>query len=207
MNAIKEEASIPINHNKKLIFQNRKQYELHSMGERLLFRDVYDTHIFMVYNLCLSYVQKVVDAEELSQNVFVKVHKKLPEFKAQSSLKTWIYRITINECLDFIKAQKRQKRIAFISSIFNDKGEERSALLPDMNHPGIQLENKEAVERIYHHMNSLSDRQKTALILKVIEGFSQKEIAETMELSEKAVESLLVRARQKLKKKLDEREG
>ena len=177
------------------------------MKDRSSFREIYDTHILMVYNLCLSYVQKVVDAEELSQNVFVKVHKKLPEFKAQSSIKTWIYRITINECLDFIKAQKRQKRLAFISSIFNDKGEERSALLPEMNHPGIQLENKEAVENIFRHINSLSDKQKTAMILKVVEDFSQKEIAETMELSEKAVESLLVRARQKLKKKLEGREG
>lgn len=177
------------------------------MGNKASFREIYDTHISMVYNLCLSYVQQVLDAEELSQNVFVKIHKKLPEFQEKSSIKTWIYRITINECLDFLKAQKRQKRIAFISSIFNDKGQERSALLPEMNHPGIQLENKEAVENIFRHINRLSDKQKTALILKVVEDFSQKEIAETMQLSEKAVESLLVRARQKLKKKLDVGEG
>lgn len=77
----------------------------------------------------------------------------------------------------------------------------------EFNHPGIQLEQKEATERILIEIQKLPEKQQTAIILKSIEGLSQKEIAEIMDLSEKAVESLLSRARAKLKLNLKKREG
>ena len=176
------------------------------MKNEQLFRQIYQDHIEMVYNLCLNYLQNAEDAEEVSQDVFVKVHQQMGRFEARSSWKTWIYRIAVNKCLDHLKAQKRQKRFGIHVSLF-PFGTNNPVLAGNFRHPGVQLEDKEAMERLFLHINSLPDKQKTALILKSLEGLSQKEISEVMKMSEKAVESLLSRARSNLKKKLKGSEG
>jgi RNA polymerase sigma-70 factor (ECF subfamily) len=66
-----------------------------------------------VYNTVLSYVQNIEDAEEITQDVFLEVYRSSENFKGESSLSTWIYRIAINKCLDFIKYKNRKKRFAF----------------------------------------------------------------------------------------------
>lgn len=76
----------------------------------MTFDEIYFEHQKMVFNLALQYVQNIEDAEEIMQDVFVKVHNNLNSFKNKSSLKTWIYRIAINQSLDFIKAQKTKKK-------------------------------------------------------------------------------------------------
>jgi RNA polymerase sigma-70 factor (ECF subfamily) len=160
----------------------------------------------MVFNLCLNYLQNTHDAEEVTQDVFMKVHSKMAGFKGTSELRTWIYRITINQCLDFLKAKKRQKRFGFHLFIQTDVQED-SAVFSTFDHPGIQLENKEATERIFRCMNRLPERQKTVLLLKTLEDLSQKEIAEVMDQSVKAIESLLSRAKANLRIELDRSEG
>jgi RNA polymerase sigma factor (sigma-70 family) len=169
------------------------------------FNKVYKQSADQVYNLCLNYLQNTFEAEEACQNVFVKVYQKHHQFKAESELKTWIYRITINECLDRIKSAKRKKRLALFKVFSNDQSETNT--FRENNHPGIQLEEKEAVTKILDLINQLPENQKTAVILKLIEGLSQKEVAKVMETSEKAVESLLSRARASLKTKLISTEG
>ncbi len=176
------------------------------MVNEQLFKQVYEDHIEMVYNLCLNYLQNAEDAEEVCQDVFVKVYARMEKFEARSSWKTWIYRIAVNQCLDHLKAQKRQKRFGIHVSLF-PFGTSNPVLAGNFRHPGVQLEDKEATERIFLHINNLPPKQKTALILKSLEGLSQKEIAEVMKMSEKAVESLLSRARSNLKKKLKDSEG
>ncbi|MBK9801179.1 MAG: RNA polymerase sigma factor [Bacteroidetes bacterium] len=80
--------------------------------------ELYKEHKNLVFNLALNYVQNVQDAEEITQDVFVTIHFSLHSFKAESKITTWIYRITINKSLDFIKARQRKKRFAFITSLF-----------------------------------------------------------------------------------------
>jgi RNA polymerase sigma factor (sigma-70 family) len=160
----------------------------------------------MVFNLCLNYLQNTHDAEEVTQDVFMKVHSKMAGFKGTSELRTWIYRITINQCLDFLKRKKRHKRFGFHVFIQTDVRED-SAVFSTFDHPGIQLENKEATERIFRCMNRLPERQKTVLLLKTLEDLSQKEIAEVMDQSVKAIESLLSRAKANLRIELDRSEG
>ena len=70
------------------------------------FEQLYQQYVKLVYNLALQYCQNTQDAEEITQDVFVKVHEKLSTFKNQANVKTWIYRITINQSLDFIKTRK-----------------------------------------------------------------------------------------------------
>jgi RNA polymerase sigma-70 factor (ECF subfamily) len=157
----------------------------------------------MVYNLALQYTQNIEDAEEVAQDVFVSIYNSIDKFQANSKLSTWIYRITINKSLDFIKAKKTKKRFAFITNLFFEDSNEVKHDKANFNHPGVELENKEAVEKIFHEINQLPTNQKTVIILSRIEQKSQAEVAEIMNLSIKAAESLYQRAKQNLSKKLN----
>lgn len=176
------------------------------MSEKLDFHQLYSDHVNMVYNLCLNYLQNTEEAEEASQDVFVKVYESLSKFKNNSTPKTWIYSITIRHCLDVIKSKNRQKRFGFMQSLFGKTGNE-IAQITDFNHPGVELENKEAINAIMKVIDELPENQKTAIILKSIDNLKGKEIAEIMSISEKAVESLLSRAKRNLKEKLNSGEG
>ena len=166
--------------------------------------EIYTLHKHAVFNLALSYVQNTQDAEEITQDVFISVHKNITKFKYQSSLKTWVYRITINTSLDFLKAQKRNKRKA----LFQAKNIDSTTIqIANFDHPGVQLEDKEDLERLFIHINSLPENQKTALILLKIEQEKTAEVAKIMKLTPKAVESLFSRAKTNLKKFIEQTEG
>ena len=160
-------------------------------------RTIYDQMATKVFNLALQYVQNTKDAEEITQDVFVTVFEKQGQFKGNAAIETWIYRITINKSLDFIKHKKRLRRWGKLLS-FGITTEE----IPDFNHPGVKLEEQEALEFVFTHINNLPEQQKTALILSKIEHLSHAETAAIMGISTKAVESLLGRAKENLKKKL-----
>ncbi|CAA6799374.1 MAG: Unknown protein [uncultured Aureispira sp.] len=165
------------------------------------FKEIYHLYKDLVYNLCLSYLPNTEDAEDATQEVFVKIHKQIASYQGKAALKTWIYRIAINYCLDVLKAQKRVKRFAFISSIFYPNSNQIKHDLVEFKHPGTQLEQKEALALLFGHINNLPKQQKTVLILAKIEQLPLKEVAEIMNKTPKSVESLLGRAKQNLKKK------
>ena len=154
-----------------------------------------------VYNLALQYVQNIEEAQEITQDVFLKAHQKIHTFKGDATLETWLYRITINTSLDAIKAKKRKKRFA----IFSQNQDELK--YTNFNHPGVTLENKEALQQLFGLINKLPQTQKTALILIKIEGKSIKEVAHILEKTPKAIESLLQRAKTQLKKHRNQTEG
>lgn len=168
----------------------------------MTFEEIYNNHKNLVFNLALNYVNNTEDAEEITQDVFVKIYDKIHSFKHQSELKTWIYRITINHSLDFIKAKQRKKRWFLITD-----DSKQSFEIADTSHPGIDLEQKEAVEKILKSIASLKEEQKSVLILLKIEELSQAETAEVMNISIKAVESLFQRAKKSLRQILDQNEG
>lgn len=171
------------------------------------FETLYHLHKNKVYNLALQYVQHAEDAQEITQDVFVAAHGALSSFKGSSTIGTWLYRITINKSLDFIKARNRKKRWAQVVSIFREDGVGLKHDPPQFDHPGVQLEQKEGLKRLFHCLDQLPENQRTALILSKIEKIPQAEIAEIMELSIKAVESLVQRAKTNLAKKMTESEG
>lgn len=170
------------------------------------FLEIYENHQHLVFNLCLHYLQNRHDAEEAAQDVFVKIHAKLPTFQEKSSLKTWIYRIAINHCLDVLKSRRRQKRFAFVLNLL--PGQPDNPLdPPDFDHPGVLLEDREALENLFRKIQELPENQKTALILRYLDDLSPPEIAEILQCSVKAVESLLQRGKHNLEKKLGDSEG
>jgi RNA polymerase sigma-70 factor (ECF subfamily) len=131
----------------------------------------------------------------------------MEKFQEKSSITTWIYRITINKSLDYIKAKNRKKRLGVFASLFYENTQVIKHDRPSFNHPGVLLEQKESVELIFNHINQLPDNQKTALILYKLERKSLQEIAVIMDISTKAVESMIQRAKANLAKKINNIEG
>ncbi|MES2762071.1 MAG: RNA polymerase sigma factor [Bacteroidota bacterium] len=173
----------------------------------MTFEEIYHLHKNMVFNLALQYVQNTEDAEEITQDVFVSIHQSIDSFNQNSKLSTWIYRITINRSLDYVKAKQRKKRFGFLTSLFYDDTNDVKHNAPHFDHPGVLMEHKEGLKNLFEQINQLPDKQRTALILSKMEQKSQNEIAEVMDLSPKAVESLVQRAKTNLSKKLNQSEG
>ena len=167
------------------------------------FTTLYNEYSVLVYNVALNYLQNVEDAEEITQDVFIQLHSSLHKFQEKSTLKTWIYRITINKCLDFIKHKNSQKRFF----IFGKKSQNELEILNVSNfeHPGIQMENKENAAILLAVINQLPTNQKTAFLLSKFDGLSNPEISEIMNLSVSSIESLVFRAKKTLKDKLKEK--
>lgn len=168
------------------------------------FDELYQTYKDVVYNLCLHYLQNQEDSQDAAQEIFVKIHHNLATFKAQAQPKTWIYRISVNHCLDILKSRKRAKRFAFITDLFFPNSSEVKHDTAHFDHPGVQLEQKEATEQLFKYINELPEQQKTAIILTKIEELSLKEAAAIMDKTPKSVESLVQRAKQNLKEKLEQ---
>jgi len=164
------------------------------------FENLFNQYKILVYNVALNYLQNIEDSEEITQDVFVQLHQSIGKFKNNSTLKTWIYRITINKCLDFIKHKKSKKRVF----IFGSKSDSEFELhkVSDFEHPGILMENKEDAEVLFGIINQLSENQKTAFLLSKVDELSNPEIAIIMEVSISSVESLVFRAKSTLKEKL-----
>lgn len=155
-----------------------------------------------VYNTCIGMLQNREDAEDVTQEIFITIHININEFREESSLSTWIYRIALNKCLEFIRKKDRKKRSGIFKSIFSSDGERAIENHSDFMHPGIQLENQERAKVLFKAIELLPEQQKTAYILHKLEQVSYNEIASIMEVSLSSVESLLFRAKQNLKKHL-----
>ena len=160
------------------------------------FKKLYEIFAMDVYNLALNYVQDVHDAEEVTQDVFTNIFRNAEKFKGEASVKTWIYRITINTSLNTIKKRTRNKFLPFLN-------EENTS--PDFDHPGVLLENKEQSKFLFKAIDSLPSNQKTAFILSFIDGTPRQEAADIMEISLKALESLLQRGKKNLRNILEKR--
>ena len=167
------------------------------------FEKLYHEYKTLVFNVALNYLQNAEDAEEITQDVFIKVYNSLENFNQKSSHKTWIYRITINQSLDYIKQKNSQKRFF----IFGKKSQNEQEYLntTTFEHPGILMEKQEDAKILFEVINTLTENQKTAFLLSKLDGLSNSEVAEIMQLSISSVESLVFRAKATLQDKLSEK--
>ncbi|MCD6068768.1 MAG: polymerase subunit sigma-70 [Bacteroidetes bacterium] len=149
-------------------------------------------------------LQHTEDAEDITQEVFTEVFHSVKNFKGESKLSTWVYRITITKCLDFQRKKNRKKRFGFMQNLFGEESNEPLRDIPHFYHPGVQLENKERAAILWLAIDRLPERQRTAFILSKTEDLSYTEIAGVMDISLASVESLLVRAKQNLQGHLRE---
>lgn len=155
-----------------------------------------------VYNLCLRMTGHAEDAADLTQEAFLKIWRGLANYKFESSFSTWIYRLTTNVCIDFLRGRKRRPTVSITVE------EEDGATELEVPDPGPlpeeQLLHRETKERIARAMNQLDEEARLILTLRVLEDLSYEEIARVTGLKDGTVKSRLARARLKLKKILTE---
>ena len=166
-------------------------------GDRTAFAVMVAMYQKTVLNICYRFLLSREDAEDVTQEVFVEVFHAIHVFRADSKLGTWIYRIAVSKSLDEIKKQSRKKRI---SSIGKTLGLDSVAqLLTGSDRPDRRLEDQDGLELLMKALNKLHENQRIALTLSKIDGYSNAEIAEVMQTTVIAVESLIYRAKQNLK--------
>lgn len=166
------------------------------------FRYLVNTYQKFVLNICFKFVNNKEIAEDLTQDVFIEIHKSINVFRMDSKLSTWIYRISVSKSLDYLKSQRRKKRFARLTSLFGESNLSERIFSPENQNPGKIIENEDRVKILQMALDKIPENQRTAFILSKSDGMSYNEIADIMDLSLSAVESLLFRAKSNLKKKL-----
>jgi RNA polymerase sigma-70 factor (ECF subfamily) len=173
-------------------------------GDELAFRQLVDQHQNRVFNTALGLLQHHENAQDVTQEVFVEVFRSISKFRGDSTLSTWIYRITVQKALGHIRSGKRLKRSGTIFGLFGNESQLNIQTNQPFDHPGIQLENKERATILFKAIALLPLNQRTAFTLHKVEGLSQNEIAVIMSTSVSSVESHLVRARRNLRELLSD---
>ncbi len=171
-------------------------------GDEDSFRTLVDDHQKIVLNTCFRFVQVKETAEDLTQEVFIEVMRSIGQFRGESKLSTWIYRISVTRSLDYLKMMKRKKRFAKLKSLFGDEGQLVEDKPSAEKNPVEQIENRDRAEILAWALESLAENQKIAFTLSKYDEMSYKEIAEIMGTTISAVESLIHRAKGNLKKRL-----
>jgi len=168
------------------------------LGNEKAFRQLVEQQKDRVYNTCLGLLHNPQDAEDMAQEVFIQVWNSIGGFEGKAALSTWIYRIAVTKSLELIRYRKSQKRQSFFQSLKQDNDPDVVSGDDFFVHPGVAMEQKERAEVLFRAIDQLPENQKIAFTLHKVEDLSYKEIAEVMETSVSAVESLMHRAKKKL---------
>lgn len=159
-------------------------------------------HQDRVLNIIFRFLNNNEDAEDVAQEVFVAVYQNLPAFQGNAQLSTWIHRIAVNKSLDFLRKRNRKKRFGQIQQLVRLNDIEEKYFAPISSNPHLILESKERALILKQTVDTLSKKQRTAVILNKYEGFSYQEVAEIMQTTLSAVESLIHKGMKNLRKKL-----
>ena len=170
-------------------------------GDEAACAELVAAHQRMVYGLAFNILGNRDDALDLSQDVFLRVFRTLSSFRGQSTLRTWIYRIVVNQARNRQRWWRRRHRGEQVSlddylRNFGDL-EARQDILPDR-----LLASKETAAKIWQAMDHLPFEQRTALILREVDGLRYDEIAYSLDIAVGTVKSRLTRARQALRAEL-----
>lgn len=157
-------------------------------GDIDAFRRIYDSFSAFVYNVALRVTNNSADAEEVTQDVFLKVYRKLEGFQFRSAFKTWLYRITVNTAINYYRRSVRQYQDRVD---YDDVAE----TLPGQSSAAENAIQNEFETRLNGLLKLLSPEYKACLILREIEGLSYEEIASALNIPVNTVRSRLKRAR------------
>jgi RNA polymerase sigma-70 factor (ECF subfamily) len=167
--------------------------------DELAFREIVERYQAKVFSIIFGILRNRNDAEDIAQQVFAKVYFSMGNFDFRSSLLTWIYKITVNECYDYLR-KKRVRKLVYES----DFSEEESLLMQNseaaMDHrPAVdtQLAQRDFVLKL---LAKVSEEDRSLMLLKEVEGHSVEELAQMTGMNENTIKVKLFRARQKLLK-------
>lgn len=174
-------------------------------GDRQAFRVLVDRYQRRVYTLALGFVRDPDEARDISQEAFLKVYRHLDTFHGQSNFYTWLYRITVNLCIDLRRKAGRDNQAEFDERIAHEEaGSPADQISPGRLRfdPAKALHNRELRERLNAALEQLSESHRSVLLLREVEGLSYKEIAEVLECPEGTVMSRLFHARRQMQQLL-----
>jgi RNA polymerase sigma-70 factor (ECF subfamily) len=172
-------------------------------GDEDAFTELVDRHRDAVVNLTYRYLGNKSDAEDLAQDVFLKVYRARGSYEPAAKFTTWLYRVAANACLNEVR--DRRRRPTFGAAAF-DAGE--SAPMPAADRAGSsspleEAERSEMREHVREALAGLPERQRMALVLNKFQGLGYEELADSLEMTVPAVKSLLVRAREGVRRRIE----
>ena len=171
-------------------------------GDGAAFSRLVALHEAMVVTLALRLLGEREEARDLAQDVFLQVYRTLGGFRGRSSLKTWIYRITVNQCRNRQRWWRRRRRDRALSLEQLKPSLEAGLADPAQPEPFERLERRETAARVQAALLRLSFDHRSILVLREVEDLSCQEIAATLGLPEGTVKSRLARARNGLRRLL-----
>ena len=167
--------------------------------DEIAFRDIVERYQSKVFSIIYGILRNHNDAEDIAQQVFAKIYFSIQSFDFRSSLLTWIYKITVNECYDYLR-KKRVRKLVYESD-FSEEDAQRmqnsESAVGQEPAVDIQLARKDLVIKL---LAKLSNEDRSLLLLKEVEGHSVEELSQMTGMNENTIKVKLFRARQKLLK-------
>lgn len=170
-------------------------------GDAAAYSELIHLYANTVINTCYRFLLNKEDAEDVSQEVFIEVFRSINGYRADASLATWIYRIAVSKSMDEVKKRNRKKRLGSMSKFLHL--DEIAHWFAGESQADKNLVRKDEMEGIKRALYTLPDNQRIAFTLSKIEGYSNTEIAEIMQTSVLAVETLKSRAKSKMQKEME----
>jgi RNA polymerase sigma-70 factor, ECF subfamily len=174
-----------------------------SEGDEYAFQILVNRHQASVLNLIYRLMGDRSKSEDLAQEAFLQVWRSAKTYQSKSKFTTWLYRICVNLCRNEIKSAQRKKWLQFFNNSPDSRHPENEDLLDESPNPEGILLARERNQQITNALQALPENQRIALILKRYDNLSYEEISRILGCSIPAVESLLVRAKRTLQKKLE----
>jgi len=166
-------------------------------GDESAFREIVERHQSKVFSIIHGIVRHRNDVEDIAQQVFAKVFFSLRNFDFRSSLITWIYKITVNECFDYLR-KKKVRKLVYESDMSEDESRRVENIEPVSERSTRTDSTLARRDYIIKLMDKVSDEEKQLLMLKEVEGYSVEELAGMLGMNENTIKVKLFRARQKL---------
>ncbi|MCS6914023.1 MAG: sigma-70 family RNA polymerase sigma factor [Myxococcales bacterium] len=174
-------------------------------GQRRAFQALVERYQSKVYALALGLVRDREEAQDLAQEAFLKAHQSLNRFQGESSFYTWLYRITVNLCIDHLRRARRGTGVAFDERLQLEEADgsaEELSPQPLGFDPHRALQDKQLRERIQQALGELSEAHRAVLLLREVDGLSYKEMAEVLGCAEGTIMSRLFHARKRMQQML-----
>jgi RNA polymerase sigma-70 factor (ECF subfamily) len=168
-------------------------------GDESAFREIVERYQSKVFSIIHGIIRQRNDVEDIAQQVFSKVYFSIRNFDFRSSLITWIYKITVNECFDYLR-KKKVRKLVYESDLSEDEARRVENTEPAVDRQVPVDQNLARRDYVVKLLTRVSEEERTLLMLKEVEGRSVEELAEMTGMNENTIKVKLFRARQKLVK-------
>jgi RNA polymerase sigma-70 factor (ECF subfamily) len=174
--------------------------------DELAYEELLSLYSNKVYRLALSLVKHKEDAEDVTQEVFLTVCSRIDDLKENRALSSWIYRITVNASLIKIRKSGRSEQVSFVEDLprFNQDGMHARPVKDWSENPEKKTSSKEVMDILKKNLKELPESYKVVFLLRDVEGLSNNEVAEVLDISLTAVKSRLHRARLFMRERLSQ---